>query len=188
MCILPLGGSTVSLVSSERKIFFTSSSNDHFEVRSKHYLHKYLLRQRKWSIRTPRDQDHHHVEKISRHSVKSNRISIVSFKEYMEYIYRYYIPLVWWNYSKENLSIVWMTRYSKSKNVFTATLKVLASSHLKSTIKSCPSTFKTLLEPPRFGSGSTRKEFQATVACSSDSKGTLRLEKIVTKHYYFLSN
>ena len=94
----------------------------------------------------------------------------------------------WWNYSKENLSIVWMTRYSKSKNVFTATLKVLASSHLKSTIKSCPSTFKILLEPPRFGSGSTRNEFQATVACSSDSKGTLRLEKIVTKHYYFLSN
>ena len=76
-----------------------------------------------------------------------------------------------------------MTRYSKSKKVFTATLKVLASSHLKSTIKFWPSTFKTLLEPPRLGSGSTRKEFQATVACSSDSKGTLRLEKIVKNHY-----
>ena len=146
-----------------------------------HYLH--LLRQRKWSIRTPRDQDHHHVEKISRHSVKSNRISIKSFlKNILKCIVigTKYIPLVWWNYSKENLSIVWMTRYSKSKNVFTATLKVLASSHLKSTIKSCPSTFKILLEPPRFGSGSTLKEFQATVACSSDSKGTLTPEKIVT--------
>ena len=57
------------------------------------YLHnKFLLRQRKRSIRTPRDQDHPHVEKTP--DIWSNRISIKSF---LKNILKYSTTYLWYD-------------------------------------------------------------------------------------------